>query len=75
MKNLLDENFDAQVLRQAFGAFPSGVTAFCGMREGKPEGMAASSFTSVSLTPRWSRSASRRRRRHGRSWPSWIAWG
>jgi flavin reductase (DIM6/NTAB) family NADH-FMN oxidoreductase RutF len=51
MKNLLDENFDAQVLRQAFGAFPSGVTAFCGMREGKPEGMAASSFTSVSLDP------------------------
>jgi flavin reductase (DIM6/NTAB) family NADH-FMN oxidoreductase RutF len=48
---LLDDKFDAQLLRQAFGCFPSGVTAFCGMGEGKPEGMAASSFTSVSLAP------------------------
>nr|WP_241266399.1 flavin reductase family protein [Streptomyces scabichelini] len=39
------------MLRQAFGCFPSGVTAFCGMVDGAPEGMAASSFTSVSLDP------------------------
>jgi flavin reductase (DIM6/NTAB) family NADH-FMN oxidoreductase RutF len=51
VKGLLDTNFDAQLLRQAFGCFPRGVTAFCGMRESKPEGMAASSFTSVSLDP------------------------
>lgn len=46
-----ETGFDAAVLRQAFGCFPSGVTAFCGMRDGAPEGMAASSFTSVSLDP------------------------
>lgn len=45
------EEFDQALLRQAFGCFPSGVTAFCGMLDGKPEGMAASSFTSVSLDP------------------------
>ena len=46
-----DEGFDQALLRQAFGCFPSGVTAFCGMIVGKPEGMAASSFTSVSIDP------------------------
>jgi flavin reductase (DIM6/NTAB) family NADH-FMN oxidoreductase RutF len=51
MKATLDTNFDALLLRQAFGCFPSGVTAFCGVHSGKPEGMAASSFTSVSLDP------------------------
>jgi len=44
-------SFDQAALRQAFACFPSGVTAFCGMRAGRPEGMAASSFTSVSLEP------------------------
>ena len=39
------------LLRQAFGCFPSGVTAFCGLLDGVAEGMAASSFTSVSLDP------------------------
>lgn len=38
-------------LRQAFGAFPSGVTAVCALVDGVPRGMAASSFTSVSLAP------------------------
>jgi len=38
-------------LRQAFGCFPSGVTAVCGMLGDRPQGMAASSFTSVSLDP------------------------
>ncbi|NGO06270.1 flavin reductase family protein [Streptomyces sp. HC44] len=46
-----DRRFDDVLLRQAFGCFPSGVTAFCGMVDGAPEGMAASSFTSVSLDP------------------------
>jgi flavin reductase (DIM6/NTAB) family NADH-FMN oxidoreductase RutF len=46
-----DEEFDQTLLRKAFGCFPSGVTAFCGMLDGGPEGMAASSFTSVSLDP------------------------
>lgn len=47
----LDDQFDAALLRQAFGCFPSGVTAFCAMKDGEPIGMAASSFTSVSLAP------------------------
>lgn len=46
-----DDRFDQALLRQAFGCFPSGVTAFCGMIDGRPEGMAASSFTSVSIDP------------------------
>ena len=40
-----DEGFDQALLRQAFGCFPSGVTAFCGLIDGRPEGIAASSFT------------------------------
>jgi flavin reductase (DIM6/NTAB) family NADH-FMN oxidoreductase RutF len=51
MITAVDGNFDQALLRQAFGAFPSGVTAFCGLINGVPEGMAASSFTSVSLDP------------------------
>jgi len=42
---------DPSTLRAAFGSFPSGVTAVCGMVEGRPLGMAVSSFTSVSLEP------------------------
>jgi flavin reductase (DIM6/NTAB) family NADH-FMN oxidoreductase RutF len=38
-------------LRQAFACFPSGVTAICAMVGSRPLGMAASSFTSVSLDP------------------------
>lgn len=38
-------------LRAAYGCFPSGVTAVCAMIDGEPVGMAASSFTSVSLAP------------------------
>jgi flavin reductase (DIM6/NTAB) family NADH-FMN oxidoreductase RutF len=38
-------------LRAAFGCFPSGVTAICALIDGVPVGMAASSFTSVSLSP------------------------
>ncbi|SHH64371.1 NADH-FMN oxidoreductase RutF, flavin reductase (DIM6/NTAB) family [Jatrophihabitans endophyticus] len=43
--------FDAEVLRAAFAAFPSGVTVVAARRAGEPVGMAASSFTSVSLVP------------------------
>jgi flavin reductase (DIM6/NTAB) family NADH-FMN oxidoreductase RutF len=42
---------DAAVLRQAFGCFPSGVTALCALDSGTPVGMAASTFTPVSLEP------------------------
>jgi flavin reductase (DIM6/NTAB) family NADH-FMN oxidoreductase RutF len=38
-------------LRRAYSCFPSGVTALCGLLDGAPVGMVASSFTSVSLTP------------------------
>lgn len=47
----IDDDFDQALLRKAFGCFPSGVTAFCGLLDGAAEGMAASSFTSVSLDP------------------------
>ncbi|WP_216892835.1 flavin reductase family protein [Nocardia alni] len=42
---------DAGGLRRAFACFPSGVTAVCSIVDGEPVGMAASSFTAVSLTP------------------------
>lgn len=42
---------DATLLKQVFGAFPSGVIAVCAEVGGSPTGMAASSFTSVSMDP------------------------
>ncbi|KOG32505.1 flavin reductase family protein [Streptomyces resistomycificus] len=42
---------DPALLRQAFGCFPSGVTAVCALDSGSPVGMAASTFTPVSLSP------------------------
>jgi flavin reductase (DIM6/NTAB) family NADH-FMN oxidoreductase RutF len=43
---------DPRDLRRAFGCFPSGVTAVCGLADGAaPLGMAASSFTPVSIDP------------------------
>jgi flavin reductase (DIM6/NTAB) family NADH-FMN oxidoreductase RutF len=42
---------DPAELRRVFGAFPSGVIAIAAMIDGKPVGLAASSFTSVSLDP------------------------
>ncbi len=42
---------DSVRLRQAFGCFPSGVTAVCAVADGVPAGLAANSFTSVSLDP------------------------
>lgn len=47
----IDDEFDQALLRKAFGCFPTGVTAFCGLLDGAAEGMAASSYTSVSLEP------------------------
>lgn len=38
-------------LRRAFACFPTGVTAVCAEIDGVPVGLAASSFTSVSLEP------------------------
>jgi flavin reductase (DIM6/NTAB) family NADH-FMN oxidoreductase RutF len=38
-------------LRRVFGAFPTGVTALAALVDGRPAGLAASSFTSVSLVP------------------------
>jgi flavin reductase (DIM6/NTAB) family NADH-FMN oxidoreductase RutF len=42
---------DSRQLRNAYGHFPTGVTALCAFREGHPVGMAASSFVPVSLDP------------------------
>ncbi|MEU6643572.1 flavin reductase family protein [Saccharomonospora sp. NPDC046836] len=42
---------EKDALREAFGCFPSGVTAVCALIGGVPTGMAASSFTSVSVDP------------------------
>ena len=41
----------AAQLRRAFGSFPSGVAAVCARVDKVPVGMAASSFTSVSVEP------------------------
>ncbi|MFJ1902155.1 flavin reductase family protein [Streptomyces sp. NPDC088115] len=41
----------ADQLRRAFGCFPSGVAAVCARYDGEPVGLAASSFTSVSMEP------------------------
>jgi flavin reductase (DIM6/NTAB) family NADH-FMN oxidoreductase RutF len=38
-------------LRAVFGAYPTGVTAVAALIDGQPTGLAASSFTSVSLDP------------------------
>jgi flavin reductase (DIM6/NTAB) family NADH-FMN oxidoreductase RutF len=38
-------------LRRVFGAFPTGVTAVAACVDGRPVGLAANSFTSVSLEP------------------------
>jgi len=42
---------DSRALRAVYGAFPTGVTAVAALVDGRPVGMAASSFTSVSLEP------------------------
>ena len=42
---------DPRTLRDAFGAFPSGVVAVAASVRGQLTGIAASSFTSVSIDP------------------------
>ncbi|GAA1479803.1 flavin reductase family protein [Gordonia sinesedis] len=42
---------DRQALRRAFGTFPTGVVAVAAATPGGPIGLAASSFTPVSLDP------------------------
>lgn len=46
-----NQDLDPGRLRAAFGAFPSGVVAVAAEVGGAPVGLAASSFTSVSLEP------------------------
>jgi flavin reductase (DIM6/NTAB) family NADH-FMN oxidoreductase RutF len=46
-----NQDLDATRLREAFGIFPSGVVAVAAEVEGELVGLAASSFTSVSLEP------------------------
>ncbi|QDW40610.1 flavin reductase family protein [Bradyrhizobium sp. KBS0727] len=47
----LNKTLDGRQLRNAYGHFPTGVTALCALCEGHPVGMAASSFMPVSLEP------------------------
>ena len=42
---------DQATLRRVLAAFPTGVTALAALVDGEPVGMAANSFTSVSLDP------------------------
>jgi flavin reductase (DIM6/NTAB) family NADH-FMN oxidoreductase RutF len=46
-----DGDLSPGLLQRVFGTFPSGVTAVCGLVDGEPRGLTASSFTSVSLKP------------------------
>ncbi len=46
-----NQDLDPKALRDAFGAFPTGVVALAAEVDGEPVGLAASSFTSVSLDP------------------------
>lgn len=46
-----NQDLDPARLRQAFGIFPSGVVAVAARVDGELVGLAASSFTSVSLEP------------------------
>jgi flavin reductase (DIM6/NTAB) family NADH-FMN oxidoreductase RutF len=46
-----NQDLDPRRLRDAFGIFPSGVVAVAAYVDGRRVGLAASSFTSVSLDP------------------------
>lgn len=46
-----NQDLDPGRLREAFGFFPTGVVAVAAQVDGRPVGLAASSFTSVSLDP------------------------
>ena len=47
----MSEQMDSRMLRDAFGAFPTGVVAVAAQVDGRLMGLAASSFASVSLEP------------------------
>jgi flavin reductase (DIM6/NTAB) family NADH-FMN oxidoreductase RutF len=51
MRLATNQDLDTRALRDAFGTFPSGVVALAASVDGRPIGLAASSFTSVSLDP------------------------
>lgn len=46
-----NQDLDPDRLREVFGVFPSGVVAVAAQVDGGPVGLAASSFTTVSLEP------------------------
>lgn len=62
----MNEQMDRRMLRDAFGAFPTGVVAVAAKVEGRLIGLAASSFTSVSLEPPL---ASFSVAKHSTTWP------
>ena len=47
----MSEQMDSRMLRDAFGAFPTGVVVVAAQVDERLVGLAASSFTSVSLAP------------------------
>ena len=51
LRTVTNQDLDPARLREAFGIFPSGVVAVAARVEGDAVGLAASSFTSVSLDP------------------------
>lgn len=51
MSVITNPAIDTGHLRRVFGAHPSGVTALAAEIDGRPHGMVASTFTSVSLHP------------------------
>ena len=51
MNQTVRQDLSVAMLKEAFGAFPSGVTALGALVAGSPVGMAVSSFTSVSMEP------------------------
>lgn len=65
---------DTVELRRVLGCFPSAVAAVCALADHGPAGMAASSFTTVSKDPPWSRCASRTPRQPGRPCADGHGW-
>lgn len=51
MSTTIASDLDSQLLRAAFGCFPSGVTVVSALVDGEPVGIVASSYTSVSIEP------------------------
>jgi flavin reductase (DIM6/NTAB) family NADH-FMN oxidoreductase RutF len=47
----LTETFEPRLLRRVYGTFPTGVAALAALVGNQPQGIAVSSFTSVSLDP------------------------